>query len=55
MLTEEQVSKYQELYKKRYGIEIGRDEALEEGAKLVRVMQLVYRHITNDDLRKIEP
>lgn len=43
MLTEKQISKFQELYKKNFGKEISRDEALEKGIKIVELIKLVYQ------------
>ena len=53
MLTEQQVTKYQELYKKRFGKEISRDVALEDGLKLIRIMQLTYRPIRKNETENI--
>lgn len=43
MLSDEQIIKFQEIYKKRFNREISREEAYEKGAKLVRLMQLIYK------------
>jgi hypothetical protein len=48
MLTDEQVSKFQELYKNRFGVEISREEAYAQGVKLVRLIEIVY----NPNLQK---
>jgi hypothetical protein len=40
-LTEEQLIKFQELYKKHFNLEITRQEALEKGLKLVRLVKLI--------------
>jgi len=45
-LTDEQITKFQQLYKKRFGVEISRARAHEEGIKLVRLMQLIYKPMT---------
>lgn len=50
MLTDEQVSKFQDIYRKRFGKEISRADALEKGIKLVRLMEIVYKPITERDL-----
>ncbi len=42
MLSEEQIRKFQTLYKNRFGNEISRDEANEKGVKLIRLVELVY-------------
>lgn len=59
MLSDEQITKFQVLYKNRFGREIGREEALEKGIKLIRLMQLVLTpkmatlpDITGDNMAK---
>lgn len=42
MLTDQQIFKFQELYKNHFSKEISREEAYEKGAKLLRLVQLVY-------------
>lgn len=42
LLTDEQITKFQMLYKKHFGKEISRDEAYEKGARLVRLIELIY-------------
>jgi len=43
MLSEAQIKKFQDLYKKRFGKEISRKETLEKGSKLIRLMELIYK------------
>jgi hypothetical protein len=43
MLTNEQIKKFQALYKKRFGVEIGEEEAGEKGKKLMRLIELIAR------------
>ena len=40
-LTEEQLINFQELYKKHFDLEISRQEALEKGIKLVRLIRII--------------
>lgn len=54
MLTDEQVSKFQKIYREQFGKEISRERALEEGIKLVRMMKIVYQPITKEDLIALE-
>jgi len=59
MLTDEQISKFQDIYRKRFGKGISRADALEKGIKLVRLMDIVYKPITIQEFeefikRKIE-
>ncbi len=54
MLSAERVKKFQTLYKKRFGKEIDENEALEKGAKLLRLMQLVYKPMTRAQFDAVE-
>lgn len=45
-LSDEQIFKYQELVKRRFNREISREEALESGTKLLRMVELTYKSIT---------
>ena len=54
MLSDEQITKYQTLYKNRYGKEISREEAYEQGAKLLRLVELIYKSMTEDELKMVE-
>ena len=49
MLSDEQITKFQALYKNRFGKEISRAEAYEQGAKLIRLVELIYKPITEED------
>jgi len=49
MLTNEQVTKFQEIYKDHFGEEISREDALEGGIKLVRMMKMVYTPISEKE------
>lgn len=46
MLSDEQITKYQTLYKNRFGIEISREEAFDKGIKLIRLVELIYKPMT---------
>lgn len=45
-LSDEQVAKFQAIYKARFGKEISKQEALEKGIKLVRLLEICYRPMT---------
>lgn len=49
MLSDEQIKKYQALYKKRFGKEVSREEAYRQGINLIRLVELVYKPITKKD------
>jgi len=54
MLSNEQITKFQKLYRNRFGKTINREQALEQGAKLLRLVELIYRPMTKDDLEKLQ-
>lgn len=54
LLTPTQITRFQEIYHKRFGKKISREEALEKGIKLVRLMQIVYRPITKEEYRQLQ-
>jgi len=54
MLSDEQITKYQELVKKRFNREISREEALESGAKLLRLVELVYKPMTETEYKMVQ-
>lgn len=43
MLSESQITKYQEIYKNNFGEEISREEACSQGIKLVNLMRVICR------------
>lgn len=49
MLSDEQVSKFQAIYRKNFGKEISRMDALEKGAQLVRLFKIIYKPITEQE------
>jgi len=54
MLSDEQIRQFQMLYKKHFGKEISREEAYEQGAKLIRLVELIYKPMTEDEYRQLE-
>jgi hypothetical protein len=51
-LTNEQIEKFQELYKQQFGEEISYEEAADRGLKLVRLVRLVYKPITKEQYKR---
>ena len=43
MLSEEQIRRFQILYKNSFGVEISGKEAQEKGERLVRLVRVVYQ------------
>ena len=54
MLSSKQITKFQELYEKHFGKKIDRDEVCEKGAKLIRLMELIYRPMTKNEHELIQ-
>lgn len=54
MITEEQIKTYQTLYKNRFGREISRAEAIEKGTKLLRLVELIYVPMTEEENRRLQ-
>lgn len=53
MLSNEQITKFQALYRNHFGREISQKEAYEKGAKLVRLMELTYRPMTEHEHQEL--
>lgn len=53
-LSDEQINKFQKLWKKHFGEKISRELALELGINLVRLMQLTYKPVRKSDFEKIQ-
>lgn len=54
MLSNEQIAKFQTLYKNRFGKEIGKEEALEQGIKLVRLFEIIYKPMTKKEYGELQ-
>ena len=53
-LTEKQVQKYKEIYKEVFGRDISKEKALEESTKLLRLVQLIYKPMTQEEFEALE-
>jgi hypothetical protein len=42
-LTDKEIAEYQRLFKAEYGIELTKDQALEKGLRLVRLLRVVLK------------
>jgi len=54
MLSDEQIRKFQMLYKKHFGKEISQEEAYEKGANLIRLVELIYKPMTEDEYKQVQ-
>ncbi len=53
-LTDQQITKFQALYKARFHKDLDREKAYDMGIKLVRMMQLIYKPMTEVDFQKLQ-
>lgn len=49
VLSVEDIKKFQFLYKEQFGIKITKEDAYEKGIKLLRLMYLVYKPMTEKE------
>lgn len=54
MISDGQLKKFQKICRDRFGREISREEALESGTKLLRLIELVYRPMTKEEFGKLQ-
>lgn len=54
MISDEQIKKFQAIYKARFSKYISREEALEQGTRLLRLVELVYKPMTEDELKTVQ-
>ena len=54
VLLDEDIVKFQALYKSELGMEISREDAYEKGIKLLRLMSIVYQPMTEKEHEFIE-
>lgn len=54
MFLKEQITKFQMLYKNRFNKEISRKEAYEKGVKLIQLVKLIYKPITEIEYQKLQ-
>jgi len=54
MLSDDQLKKFQKLYKNHFGKEISRQDANEKGMKLIRLVELIYRPMTEAEYKQLQ-
>ena len=54
MLSDAQIQKFRTLYENKFGKKISRKEAYEKGIKLIRLMKLIYKPMTENELEQLE-
>ncbi len=53
-LLDTDIRKFQELYKARFGMDISKEEAVQKGGQLLRLMELIYRPMTQEEYDAIQ-
>ena len=54
VLSDEDIAKFQALYRSEFGMEISREDAYEKGIKLVQLMSAVYKPMTEKEYEQIQ-
>ena len=54
MISDEMITKYQELVKKRFNREVSRSEALEQGTRLSRLVELVFKPMSETEFKLVQ-
>jgi hypothetical protein len=52
-LTDKQIEAYQDLYRKRFGIDISREEAYAEGMNLIQFIKTVHEATNRQDKKTL--
>lgn len=53
-LSKEAIEEFKEIYKKEFGEEISDQEALEKATKLLRLIEIVYKPMTQKEYNMVE-
>ena len=53
-ISDVHIAEFQALYQKRFGREISKEDASVKGAKLLRLMSLVYRPMTQAEFEAVQ-
>ncbi len=54
VLTDDDIVRFQALYKSELGLEISREDAYEKGIKLVQLLSAVYTPMTEEEHERIQ-
>lgn len=54
VLSDAEIVNYQRIYKDRFGVDISKEDAYEKGISLLRLLSIVYKPMTEEELRLVE-
>lgn len=54
MISKEQLEKYKDIYRKRFGEDISDQEALEQATKLLNLIKIIYKPMTKEEFEMIQ-
>lgn len=54
VLSDDDIRKFQTIYKERFGKEINKEDAYEQGIKLLRLLAVVYQPMTKEEFDLIQ-
>ena len=54
MFTDEQIEKFITIYENRFGKRLSREEAIEKGIRLVRLVELIYKPMTEQEYLQVQ-
>ena len=54
VLSDEDIVKFQALYKSEFGMEISREDAYEKGIKLLQLMSSIYKPMTEKEYEFVQ-
>ena len=52
LLSPKHIKKFKEIYKTKFGLELNDQDAYEKGIKLVRLLMIIGKPITEEDYKK---
>ncbi len=53
MLSDEQITKFQNLYQQKFGVQLSKEEALAKAIPLVRLFELIYKPMSIENYKKV--
>ena len=54
VLTDGDIKKFQTIYKEQFGKEISKEDAYEQGIKLLELMKLIYKPMTEEEMKSVQ-